>query len=574
MKRSAIAAAVVLAIIAAFLFIAGTSIGDKALVIDNIHWEGNPLTPCFVDAVHCGGHVLGSDENGRDLADRLIVGGGVTLGTALLALLGELAVAFGLALAARRTGSLVAGVITAFADGMSALPRVPFAFLLAIVAFSMLPKGAYPGTPEIAAWFAVMFWPRAFALFRAAALPAGVARRSIADVMTIVLVSSAVEFFGYGHGPATPSWGGMLSNVESNMEVAWWAAVFPAACIFAVVLLLEIVRRGLPPGVGARCGSGEKPSMKGKWASVITSGVLLLLFAASNAASADTPLDRASALFDKHDYKGAITLLDKIIAQDPKNVNALVMRGDARDNDGDRTGALEDYNAAIAINPDYEYAYATRCGTQVELSHHRDAVADCTKALSLSAKDDMALRLRSAAYYFLGDYQLAADDAQAAMEIDGKQPGNLLANCRASVGMLKDDLQDCTTYISYQPDDSDGYFYRGRIYMIDDKPDQAKADFHKVLQLDATYTAAHYWLADILLQQKSYDESISEADAFLAQYANDADTLMIRARAEQGLGQGDAARADGRTALQQYRIQNDSDGEARAQAFLKGLSSR
>jgi tetratricopeptide (TPR) repeat protein len=311
--------------------------------------------------------------------------------------------------------------------------------------------------------------------------------------------------------------------------------------------------------------------MKNRLGALIALAALVLLAPAAVSAAQDTSLDQAGALVDKHDYKGAIAILDRLLTQDPKNVNALVMRGDAKDDLGDHNGALDDYNAAIEINPDYEYAYATRCGTHLELSHTRAAVNDCTKALSLKPKDDMALRERSAAYYFLGDYQLAAADAQAAMDVDNTEPGNILANCRAAVGMLRDDVKDCSTYISYQPNDADGYFYRGRIYLNTSSPAQAKDDFHKALQLDNTYTAAHYWLAEAALELGAYNESVSESDAFLAQYPSDADTLLLRAKAEVKLGHTDAARIDGNAALQQYRIQNDSDGEARVQTFLKGL---
>jgi tetratricopeptide (TPR) repeat protein len=107
--------------------------------------------------------------------------------------------------------------------------------------------------------------------------------------------------------------------------------------------------------------------------------------------------------------------------------------------------------------------------------------------------------------------------------------------------------------------------------MIDQEPVKAQNDFHKALQIDPTFTAVHYWLAEIALELQSYNEAISEADAFLAQNTNDADTLLLRANAEQRLGQVDKARADGTLALKQYRIANDSSGEARAQSFLSSL---
>lgn len=257
MKPSAIAAAILLALLAACVFIVGPMIADKAQAIDNLHWQGYPLTPCFVDATHCGGHVLGSDENGRDLVARLIVGGSVTLGTALLALFIELAIAFALALLAAHGGRAVDSVVMALGEGMGALPRVPFSLLLAITTFSMMPKGVWPNTFEIALWFGVIFWPALLPAFRARTSSIGVTRRAIADLITILLVSSTIEFFGYGHMPPTPTWGSMLANAESDFEIAWWASVFPGLCIFGIALLLDIVRRGLPPAHSAteRCES-------------------------------------------------------------------------------------------------------------------------------------------------------------------------------------------------------------------------------------------------------------------------------------------------------------------------------
>lgn len=246
MKRSAVVATVLLALLSAFVFIATPVVGDKALDIDELHWQGNPLTPCFVDARHCGGHVLGSDENGRDVVARLIVGGSVTICTSALALLIEFAIAFGLALLVRYGGRIMNHVLLAFARGMSALPRVPFALLLAIITFYMLPHGASLNTFEISAWFGVLFWPCAFLAFRARALTVDILRRAISDLMTIVLVSSTIEAFGYGHMPPTPTWGNMLAD-SGSMEIAWWAGVFPGLCIFVTVLLLDIIRRGLPP---------------------------------------------------------------------------------------------------------------------------------------------------------------------------------------------------------------------------------------------------------------------------------------------------------------------------------------
>jgi ABC-type dipeptide/oligopeptide/nickel transport system permease subunit len=50
---------------------------------------------------------------------------------------------------------------------------------------------------------------------------------------------------GFGIQPPTASWGNMLANAESNLEIAWWAAVFPGLCILLTVLAINYIGDGL-----------------------------------------------------------------------------------------------------------------------------------------------------------------------------------------------------------------------------------------------------------------------------------------------------------------------------------------
>src|SRR5579884_1003016 len=58
--------------------------------IDEVHWQGTPLAPCFQDAAACGGHSLGTDENGRDLLSRLMYGARISLTVGVAAVIMEL----------------------------------------------------------------------------------------------------------------------------------------------------------------------------------------------------------------------------------------------------------------------------------------------------------------------------------------------------------------------------------------------------------------------------------------------------------------------------------------------------
>ncbi len=65
------------------------------------------------------------------------------------------------------------------------------------------------------------------------------------DVANVIVLESALSFLGFGIQPPTASWGNMLANAESNLETAWWAAVFPGLCILITVLAINYIGDGL-----------------------------------------------------------------------------------------------------------------------------------------------------------------------------------------------------------------------------------------------------------------------------------------------------------------------------------------
>lgn len=62
---------------------------------------------------------------------------------------------------------------------------------------------------------------------------------------------------------------------------------------------------------------------------------------------------QASAKVDATDYRGAMTILDKIIAKDPHNPDALNLMGFCDRKLGNTDEALEYYEKALAIRPNH-----------------------------------------------------------------------------------------------------------------------------------------------------------------------------------------------------------------------------
>jgi len=80
------------------------------------------------------------------------------------------------------------------------------------------------------------------------------------------------------------------------------------------------------------------------------------LAAGSSSKPANPELAQAEKLVDSGDYTGAIPLLEKVLAADPENADALNYLGFSQRKLGDQDAALKNYEAALAIDPEHRGA--------------------------------------------------------------------------------------------------------------------------------------------------------------------------------------------------------------------------
>lgn len=242
--------------------------------IDNVHWQGTPLPPCFQDAAQCGGHTLGTDEVGRDLLSRLLFGARISLAVGLTAVLMELLIGTTLGAIAGYYGGWVDYALMRLTDVFLSIPLLPLLLVLtAIVAASSSKAALNFGSIVLIigalSWMAVARLVRASFLslrereFAEAAravgnndariifrhlLPNAIAPivvQGTLDVANVIILESGLSFLGLGIQPPTASWGNMLANAQSNLSIAWWAAVFPGLCILVTVLAINYIGDGL-----------------------------------------------------------------------------------------------------------------------------------------------------------------------------------------------------------------------------------------------------------------------------------------------------------------------------------------
>lgn len=207
------------------------------------------------------GHLLGTDDLGRDVLSRIMLGVRASLVVALLAVATALVIGVPLGLASGYFRA-VDGVISRLTDLMLAFP-----FLILAVGLAAI-RGASLGNAAIAIGIAqipgVIRVVRSDALrissldFVAASVVDGAGdlwvlwRHVLPNATSVVLVQATVaipaailgeavlSFLGLGIQPPDPSLGTMLANAQQFAARAPWAAVLPGVAIMLLALAFNV----------------------------------------------------------------------------------------------------------------------------------------------------------------------------------------------------------------------------------------------------------------------------------------------------------------------------------------------
>jgi peptide/nickel transport system permease protein len=222
-------------------------------------------------------HWLGTDDLGRDVLLRLVLGGRVSLFVGLAAALAAAVIGTAVGLAAGYLGGRLDDALMRLTDGVIALPLLPLLIVMAALDLSKL--GIPPeiaGAPaaslgRIVAIIALVGWTTVARLVRGATLSirtqdfvvAAVSQgtppwrvmlmhilpnvaspivvATTLSVGNVILLESVLSFLGLGIQPPVPSWGNMLTNAQELMTTAPLLAVWPGLLIFTVVIACNLL---------------------------------------------------------------------------------------------------------------------------------------------------------------------------------------------------------------------------------------------------------------------------------------------------------------------------------------------
>lgn len=137
----------------------------------------------------------------------------------------------------------------------------------------------------------------------------------------------------------------------------------------------------------------------------------------------DYVIEKADLLYESGKYPEAIAEMTKYITYNPEFFGGYYRRGFYKDNTSDIDGAIEDYSMAIALGPQYAYAYLGRADMYRLKSENDLAKQDYMTVIEL---DTVPGNSSCAQYAFLelGEKEKAIDYMERVIANDSINPGN------------------------------------------------------------------------------------------------------------------------------------------------------
>lgn len=211
--------------------------------------------------------LLGTDEFGRDILSRLIYGARVSISIGFLSVISCALIGGSSGLLAGYCGGTIDSLIMRIMDVVMAFPAIFLA--ISIMAF------LGPGIKNTILAIAIVYSPNFCRVTRGAVLSireldyiesaratgcshlriilrhvfpqivAPITVEASLRLSTALLTESALSFLGLGMQPPYASWGTMISDGRSFMEISPWLTLFPGLAIISVVLAFNIIGDGL-----------------------------------------------------------------------------------------------------------------------------------------------------------------------------------------------------------------------------------------------------------------------------------------------------------------------------------------
>lgn len=223
---------------------------------------------------------------------------------------------------------------------------------------------------------------------------------------------------------------------------------------------------------------------------------------------------RARVYFFQNKLAESFAETEKILAANPKNADALNLRGILkRELKKDYNGALADFTAALAVNPNFFKALFNRADLLLAAERLEQAFADANKAVEIVPDNALAWLTRGKTYYYLKKYPEALPDLNKAISLDSGcggcyaqraqvkanivPPSTPAASDANRAAWLEDILSDAEKSLALSPNNSLALFVRGFVNFSKKNYAAAWKDFYAVYRAVPLNKDNRQWMIEM-----------------------------------------------------------------------------
>jgi tetratricopeptide (TPR) repeat protein len=237
-------------------------------------------------------------------------------------------------------------------------------------------------------------------------------------------------------------------------------------------------------------------------------------------------------------YENAETLWKDLLAKNPGSWMAHNNYGVLLTDQNRPLEAIAQFNAAIAVKPNYPAAYANLGSAYNKAGDAAAAIAACNQSLRLNALNPKAHNNLGSVLFRLGKFDEARPHFVAAIEMDpsAAEPHCNLGALLYAQGQLAAAEQQYSAALALKPSYAEALNGLGGVLMKMGRPADAAAAYQQAIRLNPTDAAAHWNLGTLLANAGNNPLAITEFQAALAANPNyaDAHTSLGTALANQG----------------------------------------
>lgn len=290
--------------------------------------------------------------------------------------------------------------------------------------------------------------------------------------------------------------------------------------------------------------------------------ILLVVAALTNAFAQSSNSKTAKGLYNKGNtalqngqYELAVAYFDSAIKLNTRMTDYYMSRGQAKEFGGDDIGALDDFHAALKINPNNRVAHFKRALIYHKRGNYKQAVKDLTYLINNVEKwETSAVVYKGLNYNDNGEFELSGINTLEEMMADMYAHR---AKAYEKMGFKTPTLMDYDKAIELNNHDPNYYVNRGLFKLEEGDKEGAISDYRAALKINQHHRTALYNLSFLVgdeerdeinrilygqgdfamayskrafenFQKGLYDEALSDYDSALIIRSDNANDLMNR----------------------------------------------